>query len=85
MEFGEGDFIIYESEIGKLMFCVCIYEPVTVGLITVTVEHVELVPVTTGNGGWTQYLEGEIGNPSSKDVAIVMVLLFRWNLAFYYH
>ena len=74
-ELGEGDFFIYEKKIGKIMLCVCIYEIVTIGVSTISVEHEELNPVTTGSSGRSKYLERKIVTPSSKDVVIVMMLL----------
>lgn len=64
------------------MLSLCIYEPVMISVSTVSVEHLELYPVTTGSSGRTKYSEREIVT-SSKDITIVIVSLVGCNVAFY--
>lgn len=42
----KGAVIIFETGTGKIILHLCVYEPITMGVITVSVENVELVLVT---------------------------------------
>lgn len=54
------------------MLYLYLYESVKGGVSLKYVESVDFLLVLTGGGGRTKYLEGKIGTPSSKYVALRM-------------